>query len=334
MVKRIFFKVENGLFALEETEGIVSVYDCGSQNQKVIYNAIHRAQAVNITHIDNLFISHYHKDHVNGLVRILSAFRVDRIILPMVPNLTRVYNYCTARSNYHYAAFILNPEEFIGENYPQTSVIIVNPSEDGRNDENRKVVELDAIANGTVLNGQFAVCKLRNWQYRIYNRKIMSDAELGIFMLHLGLPPDATTQDIIKSLRTKGADCLLASLRKVFSKSDLSKINDYSMVVWSGLTSDSYGCLYTGDYNAKKNMADLTMAYGQLIPSAEIIQIPHHGSCHNFHSNLCSQNGTHVISASPGPYNSSQIVNPNMVINTLLGNNYKEQDTRNFDISI
>lgn len=36
MMERNFYKVGNGLFAMEKTNGIVSVYDCGGQNQKLI----------------------------------------------------------------------------------------------------------------------------------------------------------------------------------------------------------------------------------------------------------------------------------------------------------
>ena len=81
-------------------------------------------------------------------------------------------------------------------------------------------------------------------------------------------------------------------------------------------------------------MADLTTVYSQLISTAEIIQIPHHGSWRNYHSNLRTLNGTHVISASSGPYNARSIVDPGKVINFLLANNCNEQDTRNSDISI
>lgn len=329
MVERNFYRVGNGLFALEQTKGIVSVYDCGGQSQKVIDDSILEVRKLVRAQVDNLFISHYHKDHVNGLVALLSSFNVKRIFLPMVPNLTLVYNFSSARSNYHYADFILNPEGFIRGLSPDSFVFSVAESQQVGQDGESSRLNLDDVTGSSVLNGGFAVVYLENWEYRLFNRRCLTPTELDGFMSRLGLSRDATTDEIISALQKSGKNSLLESLRAVFSKEELTKINDYSMVVWSGRSENgSNGCIYTGDYNAKAHMGDLQALFGSRLTDAEIIQIPHHGSVNNFNSALCSNSATHVISASGGPYRGRQFVDPSSVIDWMQKNGFREADTR------
>ena len=65
---RRFFAVGNGLFVMESNYGLISVYDCGSTSQSTIDLAIDRALYTHRGAIDNVFISHYDKDHVNGIL--------------------------------------------------------------------------------------------------------------------------------------------------------------------------------------------------------------------------------------------------------------------------
>ena len=106
------------------------------------------------------------------------------------------------------------------------------------------------------------------------------------------------------------------------------------MVVWSGRKDLCHGCLYTGDYNAKKYHKELANIYGRLRSHTDIIQIPHHGSINNFRPEICSQNSIHVVSASKGPYKSRQIVNPNSAITTIRNSGFICSDTRTKDITI
>lgn len=333
MPKRTFFSVGNGLFAMEETDGIRSVYDCGGQNQPLIDKAILRAVNNRHVHIDNLFISHYHKDHVNGLATLLSYCDVDRIILPMIPNLTRVLNYSTIPGNYHYSAFVLNPYSYIQQVSPDTKIIEISTDEEGGQNDNG--TRFENIDKDTVIHGKFSMCRQRDWLYVVYNRRSLSDEELDSFLTKLGLDLDSSTDDIIKKLRQKPGNTLLDSLKTVFSGKEMARLNDYSMTVWSGRASDEKdGCFFTGDYNAKLHYKDLKMIYGHYLQSSKIIQIPHHGSEYNFNDSICHKQAIHVVSASNGPYRGRQIVNPDKVINQLTAKGYQELDTRNGDVTI
>lgn len=334
MVKRNFYKVRNGLFGLEMTNGVVSVYDCGGQNQSEIKGAILRASGGKHGFIDNLFISHYHHDHINGLMLLLGYFDVRRIILPMVPNLTRVLNSSSFSSTYQ-ADFVLNPQAFISNVSPNTNVIQIGDDVDKDIIGNDNVIDLDVIGNNISYPGEIATFIQKDWQYVIYNRRIMTMAELRSFMGKLGLQVSATTDDIIKALQRIKAKNIKDSLAIVFSKQEMDAINDYSMVVWSGrLNSLEHGCLYTGDYNAHSYMNDLNAAYGHLLSHSEIIQIPHHGSIYNFNEDICQPEAEHVISASDQPYTSRKIVDPRTVIKKLSQLNYSEKDTRRHDVII
>lgn len=335
MVERKFYKVGNGLFAMESTNGIVSVYDCGGQTQPIIEQAITRASGGRHGHIDNLFISHYHHDHINGLMLLLALFDVDRVILPMVPNLTRVLNFSTARSNYHYADFILNPQEFIKLVSGNTKVIQVGTDEEANINYQEGTLNLEAITENTTFNGEVVRLGIGDWLYVVYNRKVLTLAELTVFMNRLGLDVSASTEVIIKVLQNTNSRNLKEALSLVFSKAEMNRINDYSMLVWSGRADTlKNGCMFTGDYNAQTYLNDFKAVYGALLPHSEIVQIPHHGSKNNFHPDICSPIATHVISASPGPYRTRKTVDPQSVINDLSKLRLKEEDTRTGDVII
>lgn len=333
MAQRTFFTVGNGLFVMEETDGIRSVYDCGGQNQTLIDYAVFRAANHKHGHLDNVFISHFHKDHVNGLMTLLSIYDVDRIILPMVPNLTRVLNFSATTGNYHYGEFILDPQGFIQQVSPNTRIVEINSNVN--NEQNPEGISLEDITANVTLNNRISLCRQNSWLYVIFNRRVLTDIELGAFMTKLGLTINATNDEIIDALKQTGKNTLLQSLKSVFNGQELKLLNDYSMTVWSGKADDlSDGSLFTGDYNAKDHYPELNAVYGQYMPTTKILQIPHHGSIDNFHIRLCQQQATHVISASAGPYKSRQIVDPNDVINQLNANNFQEQDTRNGDVTL
>lgn len=59
------------------------------------------------------------------------------------------------------------------------------------------------------------------------------------------------------------------------------------------------GCLYTGDYNAKdkQRVTELKRKYKRCWPNLGVIQVPHHGSEHNFNKALIKRGLVCVISA-------------------------------------
>lgn len=334
MIERIFYKVGNGLFVLESTGKLINIYDCGSLNKNTIYQAILRMPIIPSNIIDNIFISHYDRDHVNGLLTLFSKYQVRHLILPMIPDLSRVLN-CSSATDPFLFDFIADPVGYIENISPDTKVLQIAQSEDSNNLEE---YDLGALQHNQILNGGNVKLYVDNWVFIIYNKRVLTFNELVTFMTQLGLTVTASTQDIIKALQKMGHSktktTLKNSLKAVFTDDEMKKINEYSMVVWSGPRSmNGGGSLFTGDYDAKKNFSELDLIYKNVMPISQIIQIPHHGSVNNFNINLCKSHCIHVISADDAPY-SRQKVDPRKVISVLNTNGFIEQDTIGKDILI
>ena len=65
-------------------------------------------------------------------------------------------------------------------------------------------INLSYIENGATIPSRFQIFTINDWIYIIYNRRLLNDAEIATFMRKLGLPPTATTDEIISVLKQKG----------------------------------------------------------------------------------------------------------------------------------
>ena len=63
---------EWGFSALIEADGQKVLFDTGSREKTVIQNA--NELNINLNHIDNVFLSHNHKDHTGGLISLKKEF--------------------------------------------------------------------------------------------------------------------------------------------------------------------------------------------------------------------------------------------------------------------
>ena len=116
------------------------VYDCGTtSSQNLIVNEVDRlARYATASHgikpvLDIVVISHFDKDHISGLVRLLGRFRVRTLLLPYMPlwqRLSLVFGNATYTSREE-MRFYLNPITFINEieNVEIESILLVPPSE-------------------------------------------------------------------------------------------------------------------------------------------------------------------------------------------------------------
>ena len=86
MHKRFIFPVGQGGFSIEKIDGFVVVYDCGSvSSPNAVEQSIDKIQQ-DTDHVDVLFISHFDKDHVNGIKHLDRRCKIKNIIVPQFSN--------------------------------------------------------------------------------------------------------------------------------------------------------------------------------------------------------------------------------------------------------
>lgn len=120
-----FWNVGQGLFSsgkvsLPNQKEFVWVYDCGSTNQKYITEAVNNMkQTYQNDVIDLLAISHFDKDHINGLSELLKGRKVKYWLLPYYPLWQRLLVALSLdfQPDSDEFRFCVNPAQFIIEQY-------------------------------------------------------------------------------------------------------------------------------------------------------------------------------------------------------------------------
>lgn len=331
---RIFYNVGTGLFSVEKIYDNFIVYDCGGQSMCKITKAIIRAFKKRDI-IEAVFISHYDKDHINGLHFLLQYCQVKRLILPMMSDSTKIYYLVSEEYDENEINFILDPQEYIDKldintsihyvDYPNNEIYHPNNIPEDFNDLESK--RLKFIPSGV----QLKISKKYNWVYIPWNIKTLTQIEEDHFMKELKKLIFNDVNYKIDNIKTLWEEYQLCdknnNIKKAIQKliGTASKtINAMSQTLYSGPIIDykncicKNGCLYLGDFDAKQNFAPLFNIYKEVWNEIKIIQIPHHGSPNNFNKNLIKRNIVAIISASINPIYK---VNPKEVVNLLEKHN-------------
>lgn len=328
-MKRTFHAIGQGAFYTEEfNNGYTMIYDCGTYHKKdIITNAIKSSDLSK--DIDLLCISHFHKDHISGLEYLLQNYNVKKVLLPLLHDEEREEVFLTnliEESSSFIQNLCLYPERTIREisEYKEVNIVFVQPyNEDNDFIEMERGNSTTTINSGTEIdiNQEFEEeCK---WVYIPFNfeakdrgtslRKSIIDAEFNIDDFQNKYKSDKEYRKKVKEV--------YESLIK--SKGDL---NTNSLVLYSGINDKSFrhhscieelyffdrecfchfyhgleaGCLYMGDYDAKteENRKQFMRVFQSYFRKVGTIQIPHHGSSHNYSRKLNFKKGLlSVISA-------------------------------------
>ncbi|AJG99240.1 hypothetical protein LF65_02667 [Clostridium beijerinckii] len=142
--KLIYHAIGNGLFSsgkiliknLGSNENIKEfnyIYDCGTNNSKeILEKRIDEYNKSNKKNLDLLTISHFDKDHINGLEKLLNGRRVKRIILPYLDprqRFTLALKYFSHVKKISYMIF--DPTSFF-ENYADEIIYVTDTKYDSK----------------------------------------------------------------------------------------------------------------------------------------------------------------------------------------------------------
>lgn len=361
-VTRTFYKTGQALFAVERitchNQQRTIVYDCGGNNVNEVKRAINAIKGVTV--IDAVFISHYHTDHINGLRELLKSFTVKNLFLPLLDPLQQLAIRCTS-PKYQKHKLYANPKQFlatIGEDLPRIHMVMTEgdesePGNDQQNNNNPQENFGDdgfdsVIHSGTEIDFQFlddstntqnTSTNISCWRFIPFNLKTMTTKDWQTFLTGINLPMNYTPQQVKAnwgSVRTIGRKSPVNALKKMYGWK-FEDINEYSMTLYSGPTSqhrcsldNCTGCLYYGDYNAKKNFNSIHAKYQKFWGNIGVVQVPHHGSDKNFDAQVVVPGATHVIpnddslsscKSTRKPY--SRYASPHNINNIIKNNNEK-----------
>ena len=304
------------------------VYDCGSNtNTRLLKNEISRTFKKN-EEITALFISHFDQDHINGLehfshnpIRFLILpllSESQKLLAFLSTDIEKIEkNEIEARFNIKVKNIIfvrpVSEYQRIAQN--QTNESPINLSLFSSDSER-------IIKSGTELQ----VDSLVKWIYMPFN--MASDREYDIFLDELKKKDEELANKLIdfvtnpyktKTIKEILDESEIATLKNIYFNISQQKKNETSVVVYSGPSvmknnrkkyglvfqganepykTNSVGALYTGDIDLNQNVDFEGQNYraydfickqlSDLKKYLGIVQIPHHGSRHNFNSAITS----------------------------------------------
>lgn len=286
---RTFHPVGQGAFYTErhETDNAFFnvIYDCGSKSLSTNFKEIVDKSLSDMNnHIDILFISHFHDDHVNGIKYLnKEGITINHVIIPFMTEehklLLKIYNKFSPNSQgQSIEELIDHPKTF----FPKAKVHMIMPM--GDEAENKS---LDFLMSGSPLDLEKS---MSGWHFIPFNYR--HNERINVFK---------------KELKKNGVDYSKLSekgyilkyqkkIAKACSKVRPGDLNSNSLIVFSGPNKDDTpsiqsSCLYTGDANLKNRhlVSTLQDYIGKSYTSLGCIQVPHHGSKDSFSSQIYSQ---------------------------------------------
>lgn len=324
--RRTFYPVGQGAFYVEEFKlsedsKFTIVYDCGSTTLGVReFKKRIKGIFPKEYQIDVLFISHFHVDHINGIEALKEHCKIRRVVLPLINNdeetILEFSNYIETKKKH--SNLIRNPKRYFGE---ETIIIkIKSISIDSRLNEGETRNILDIIRDEELPSGTIFTYPNIDWLFIPFNykqneRRVEFEENLRYIGKGLSLEDIKTIDDIKKYGK---------ELKEAYEAVE-GDLNENSMALYSGPHKNPLylyplffyryrymqfnlfrrykplkvyhkkilsGCLYTGDINLNERniVEDIEKQLGKVMPFIGTLQIPHHGSIHNFKESILENN--------------------------------------------
>ncbi|MEQ5322983.1 MBL fold metallo-hydrolase [Providencia rettgeri] len=305
---RTFHSIGQGAFYTEEFNNFRFVYDCGTDTdgkkriEKYIRNHFKEKDIINA-----LFISHFHRDHINGLEYLLSKFEVEKVFIPQYNIYEHVldFMYTDGNLNSFDTKLTINPVETIKSISPQTKVILVKKYTHENDPEG---VTIDDLDDGDVINSNTLLSScVPNWffipiNYDNSKRSLIFKQFLKYHNIEFN-----SSADFISAWNSQK---IKKEIKQAFKKLPKNQ-NENSMVVYSGpnsekkyrqymqlslaidflpfipMISKGAGCIYFGDYEVHDDAwRTIDCVLNKYYSLTGVIQIPHHGSSENYRDEI------------------------------------------------
>lgn len=316
-------------------EKINVIYDCGSEKNEDRVNEMIDRYFEEGEKIDALVISHLHEDHINGIPHLLKHCKVEKIYFPLILSKNKVLMSIDSeiRNRKRFVTeFIKNPKKAIdnlqipSEHKPRLISIEEKIEEDINKNQNNETNEnIPTIPSGTDLmkdiigSSSLSENAINEWKYIPFNFK----QDKRIEKLQDELKRRSIDINDVENIWKNGTDSEKAPIIEAYKKVP-GGLNTNSMTLFSGtkkansfqciskakkclktysdkcfFAKQKAGCLYTGDYEAEgnKKWEELKEAYKNYWEYIGCVQVPHHGSKHNFNEEFLKLKCIYVISA-------------------------------------
>lgn len=280
-VERKFHSVGQGAFYTEKIYDDFNeykiVYDCGStttNNSSILRREIDN-QFDSGDIIDILFISHLHKDHVNGIEYLMQRCTIRNIVLPLVhPTEITILsnNYFRGQNTFYDVSSFLNRLD-----RKDINIIYIDPSSEMEkqifilNNSNPAITSTNSVLNNF------------DWIFKLHTHNYTNQRRL--------FEQELTRQKIdINSIDLSNQNNR-DNLKKIYERI-YRNANIGSLVVFSNCSANAKGALYLGDYDCSSSETwnSFFGRYSNDFINLSTLQIPHHGSKHNFNMNLLFNN--------------------------------------------
>ncbi|MGX5203446.1 MBL fold metallo-hydrolase [Aliikangiella sp. IMCC44632] len=323
---RTFHPIGQGAFYTERHNDFTLVYDCGAMPLTKYAKSVVKSAFVADEDIDVLFISHFDYDHVSAISTLNQTVRkIKRVVMPLLDEEHKnlLININRALSQ-NIVKLISDPQSFFGKD---TDIIYVRPANGEQSEPNNDFFfdlreigyhkDKDTGAIEVESGSKLSFGGELRWIFAPYNflnitRSSQLIAELSnanFDVAKLKTDPFYTINQITTVTQRK-------ELRKAYAKVD-GNVNENSMLLYSGpesinregmwcICNEYYdhcrwpehciykvGCIYTGDCDLNK--INLGIVYADLNLNVGTIQIPHHGSKHNFSIQSLSDFWPHIF---------------------------------------
>lgn len=274
---REIYPVGHGGFAFERIGNYSVVFDCGSKSIARISKSVADLKAKIDGRINRLYISHFDKDHVDGIRDLVETIGVDKAVIPYIPETFRVvYNAVTDGAYSSILDILSDPEfgidleELERENVQKKSTL-------ARDNHKRDIWEW--ISKPMLCDNDWQQLSNQFERNGLDARRLSDPYYVALVR---GTIKDCFNSAFKGSINAKGLILLSQNIGGTVRLNEMTQ----NGITWQ---IDGTAALYLGDADVKaKYKADVVKGFlnRYLKSHLAIVQIPHHGSPDNSSSNF------------------------------------------------